>query len=383
LRLRDRGNTPLGTGAAPASAIRGVAVTVEYSPASAVESIEIVRTGVAAGLATRFETQLPGPARHSWIAAFDEDVVLAGGARVVAEVRLAIAEDAPPGPLDLRLAAETTALSNAGGTLVETAANGLLDLVDGRVEIAASCTTEDTLCLLDDRFLVGVAWTVGGRSGTGHAVRLTHDAGYFWFFNDDNVEVAIKVLDGRSVNGRFWVFYGALSNVEYEITVTDSATGRVGTYRNPAGRFASVGDTDAFPGAGVRSPAPAVEKRRSTSSREKKQSGCVADELTLCLLDGRFRLEAQWRDFSGGSGVGRAAGLTDDAGYFWFFSENNVEIVVKTLDGRNVNGRFWVFFGALSNVEFTLRVTDTETGDVKTYENPLGTFASVGDTSAF
>jgi len=24
----------------------------------------------------------------------------------------------------------------------------------------------------------------------------------------------IKVLDARAVNGRFWVFYGALSNVE-------------------------------------------------------------------------------------------------------------------------------------------------------------------------
>ena len=53
------------------------------------------------------------------------------------------------------------------------------------------------------------------------------------------------------------------------------------------------------------------------------------------------------------------------------------------LDARALNGKFWVFYGALSNVEYTIRVTDTETGQVKTYTNPNGTFASVGDTDAF
>jgi hypothetical protein len=54
------------------------------------------------------------------------------------------------------------------------------------------------------------------------------------------------VLDGRGVNGSFWFFYGALSNVEYTLTVTDTTTGAVRTYRNPVGNFASVGDTGAF-----------------------------------------------------------------------------------------------------------------------------------------
>jgi hypothetical protein len=85
-----------------------------------------------------------------------------------------------------------------------------------------------------------------GNSGAGTAVPLTPDSGYFWFFNPANVELAIKVLDGRPVNGHFWVFYGALSNVEYTITVTDTQTGAVRTYRNPAHQFASRGDTAAF-----------------------------------------------------------------------------------------------------------------------------------------
>jgi hypothetical protein len=48
-----------------------------------------------------------------------------------------------------------------------------------------------------------------------------------------------------SINGFYWVYYGALSNVEYAITVTDIVTGATSTYQNPGGRFASAGDTEA------------------------------------------------------------------------------------------------------------------------------------------
>ena len=60
-----------------------------------------------------------------------------------------------------------------------------------------------------------------------------------------------------------------------------------------------------------------------------------------------------------------------------------MELVVKVIDGTGVNGRHWVFYGSLSNVEFELDITDTSTGTVKTYRNPSGTFASLGDTEAF
>jgi hypothetical protein len=34
--------------------------------------------------------------------------------------------------------------------------------------------------------------------------------------------------------------------VEYTVTVTDTQTGEINTYRNPSGRLASVADTGAF-----------------------------------------------------------------------------------------------------------------------------------------
>ena len=54
------------------------------------------------------------------------------------------------------------------------------------------------------------------------------------------------MLDGRPVNGRFWVFYGALTDVEYTITVTDTATADVATYHNLPGEICGDADTTAF-----------------------------------------------------------------------------------------------------------------------------------------
>src|SRR5436305_2029084 len=107
--------------------------------------------------------------------------------------------------------------------------------------------TATHLCLNGARFQAEVTWSVPGLgTGAGQAVPLTDDTGSFWFFDNSNLELMIKVLDGRAVNGHFWVFYGGLSDVEYRITVTDTATGVQEIYVNPAGRLASGSDVAAF-----------------------------------------------------------------------------------------------------------------------------------------
>jgi hypothetical protein len=104
----------------------------------------------------------------------------------------------------------------------------------------------------------------------------------------------------------------------------------------------------------------------------------------LCLNDGRFQVIATWRKSDGTTGAATPALMTGDTGYFWFFSSDNVEMVVKVLDGRGVNGHFWVFASGLTNVQVDLFVLDTSTHVVKTYQNPLGTaFQPIQDTSAF
>jgi hypothetical protein len=113
-------------------------------------------------------------------------------------------------------------------------------------------------------------------------------------------------------------------------------------------------------------------------------SDCTASGTRLCLNGGRFQVEAQWTRPNGESGAGRAVPLTGDTGYYWFFNDSNVEMVVKVLDGCGSNGRYWVFAGGLTNVRVRVTVTDTRTGTEKTYTNPQGTaFRPIQDTNAF
>jgi len=104
----------------------------------------------------------------------------------------------------------------------------------------------------------------------------------------------------------------------------------------------------------------------------------------LCLNASRFTVSVDWTNPRDGStGSGHALPLTGDTGSFWFFDPRNVELDVKVLDGRGVNGHFWVFYASLSDVEFTVKVTDMETGAEKIYHNKPYTLASQADVTAF
>lgn len=111
---------------------------------------------------------------------------------------------------------------------------------------------------------------------------------------------------------------------------------------------------------------------------------CAEDADTLCLSNGRFRVEATWTTPQGASDTGKKVRLTSDTGYFWFFSSSNVEAVVKVLNACSLNNRYWVFAGGLTSVRVVLQVTDTKTGQQRTYTNPQGAaFQPVQDTNAF
>ncbi len=114
-------------------------------------------------------------------------------------------------------------------------------------------------------------------------------------------------------------------------------------------------------------------------------SGCVSGADALCVNQSRFQVRVWWTpaSFNGGGVFATAIPITGTTGAFWFFDPTNLELVVKVLDGRSINGKFWVFFGALSNVEYQVIVTDTQTGAVKNYFNSQGQLASVADTTAF
>jgi len=266
------------------------------------------------------------------------------------------------------------------------------------VNIASCSASATTLCLNDGRFNVQITWaTADGRSGAGQAVALTGDTGTFWFFASSAVEVIVKVLDGRVVNSSFWVFAGGLTDVDVVMTVTDTVTGIVKIYRNRQGTaFKPIQDTNTFVAAatfapGVASmvptppgPDPGTWNLEPGTTSVKEDGACTANATTLCLKQGRFKVQAQWTTGDGRTGTGQAIALTGDTGYFWFFSSSNVEVVVKILDGCSFDSSFWVFAGGLTDVNVVTTVTDTQTGVVKVYTNPKDTpFQPIQDTSAF
>lgn len=119
-------------------------------------------------------------------------------------------------------------------------------------------------------------------------------------------------------------------------------------------------------------------------SRPDPAAACVADVTHLCLQKGRFRVEVAW-DANGSAGPGRVVPTSSaDSGLFWFFGQDNWEVMVKVLDGCALNGRYWVFAAGTTNVHYVLTVTDTTTGGAVRYENPAGhAAAATTDVGAF
>lgn len=79
-----------------------------------------------------------------------------------------------------------------------------------------------TLCL-KDRFMIDIVGISSHPTGLGTPVRFgASDTGIFWFYNDQNFEAMVKVIDACSYNNRWWVFAGALTNQSYTIRVFDT-----------------------------------------------------------------------------------------------------------------------------------------------------------------
>lgn len=239
-----------------------------------------------------------------------------------------------------------------------------------------------SLCLAG-RFRVEVDWEdFRSRTGQGRSLPLTETTGAFWFFREGNLELAVKVLDGRASNGYFWVFYGGLSTVPYTLTVTDVVTGQQRRYENPAGHLASAGDTRAFllpetTNEGL------VDKPHLAAAQTSSGLEGTSATAALELMNGHFRVEVQWQSPRQGPSAATGVPFTEESGAFFFAREDNLELFVKILEGRPNDGRYPLFFGALTNLGFELKVTNTETGESRTYSNPPGRFGSRVDVLDF
>lgn len=122
----------------------------------------------------------------------------------------------------------------------------------------ASATTFDTndcvdgdtaICLDGGRFRVQATYSGPGVAGQARTVKVGDNSGYLWFFDAANMEAVVKVLDGCSVNGSYWVFAAGLTNLHTAIVVADTVAGTTGAYVTQQGiPFLPLQDIAAFRG---------------------------------------------------------------------------------------------------------------------------------------
>lgn len=347
------------------------AVSSGMIPAVSASSVPVEIPPYARSMLLTLEVANPRPSL--WAAVLLDDVPIWSG--TLASFGANRAEEIGPLPLYGLTGRRQLTLKVLG------AGNAAVQLRDVRIQkILVPCEADDTLCIAAHRFRVEADWTDhSGNSGHAAPRYISADeSGFMWFFDPSNLELVVKVLNGCSLNDRFWVFAAGLTDVAVRLTVTDTVTGAIKIYHSRKGTaFAPIQDTDAFATcrqldatAAEEAPNLAAERQSTTISQPAR------------LNRGRFDVTARWRT-ADGAGAGQLVPVTDDSGYLWFFDPFNVEVAVKVLDACSLNNRYWVFAAGLTDVQLDLTVTDTQTRRSVTYQSPLGqSFQPIQDTDA-
>ncbi len=126
--------------------------------------------------------------------------------------------------------------------------------------------SDDNFCARQERFELTVEWkTPNGATGVARKVETgSQESGLFYFFDPNNWELLVKVLDGCGLNQRFWVFTAGTTDVEYLLKVEDRWTGKVRTYFNRAARPPRRPPTP--------TPSPPAPSRRRKARRRRPSS---------------------------------------------------------------------------------------------------------------
>lgn len=296
--------------------------------------------------------------------------------------------------IDTRLLSDVAMIPGDPSTLlVATDDRGVFDLRRSSTCLAGA----HSLCIDDqpgdERFEVRLNFDTalgGGRSGAARATELSDlgitDGGIFSFFDLENPEALVKVVNGCDMNGHYWIFGAAATTVGHALSVLDTVTMEEKIYTNPDQTpTATITDIQALATCDAEASDGQGSTRSSPSSPlivERNKVGevvpplpCESDATTLCI-DGRFAISLRFDTVLGGGFSGDAHAIPlaplgiEDGGIFSFFEENNPEALVKVVDGCEFNGHVWVFAAAGTNVGFTLTVTDVALGLTTTYTNP-------------
>jgi len=214
---------------------------------------------------------------------------------------------------------------------------------------ATACAPEaGSVCLGEGRFLVEANGFRGLRAEDAGARTLGPDAAYFRFSN--GAGLVVQVVDGRAVNGHFWVLSGAFGQPSYRLEVTDLATGQHRGYS----------DLDGADGGRDLVALPAAQGEQAPLQSGVTAPGCAAGASGVCLHAGRLGVEARTHD-SADVVMGQA--LSERTAIFRRSGGRDPELVVSVLDGREVDGQRWVLSTSRTGQEWDIVLTDLGNGE--------------------
>lgn len=247
----------------------------------------------------------------------------------------------------------------------------------------------NALCLHNGRYQVMASWLnqFNNSSGTAQVINHTNFAGFLHFGDPSNIELMVKVL---SFGGTIKVFYGQLTNLKFTLRVRDTHTGTSKIYHNTAGDCGGI-DQNAFvaslssrPGAvdlSVLTSIAKIEKPFLPDRSVAFGGSCIPNANTLCLQNNRIKVSATWRNhYNSTSGIATVGKLSNATGGLYFTDSQNLELLVKALD---FGTHFLVMYGAMSDLEYNMTVTDTVTGISKTFVNSAGNYCGGLDSQTF
>ncbi len=135
-------------------------------------------------------------------------------------------------------------------------------------------------------------------------------------------------------------------------------------------------------------------QKRTLEAMTSTGSECLADDQTLCLDGDRFQVQMDWKVPQTDDILATLTEEIDAGGYyyvyngqadaflqerdlddtaFYFFNNSNIDVLVRILDdgasGTAPPDQFWVFSAADTNVEYTIEIEDTATGEKSFYRS--------------
>ncbi len=215
---------------------------------------------------------------------------------------------------------------------------------------------------------------------------IGHDGA--WRAGVDGAEPGVIMLGSPIIGARYFQEYapmiaedqGEIVGFESEITVP------FGTYKNVVKTYdttplepGAVDEKYYAPGLGIIQDGP-VKLVGVT------MPPCMPGANTLCLNNGRFEIEVDFTVAGGEEAEANVNQVSNDSAEVWFFSPDNVEMLIKVLDACGLEGynNYWVFASGLTNVGVTVGVKDTKTNaEVEYTTEPGEPFPTILDTAAF